>query len=126
MCLFGALLVIVVGSLAGEWLSVQNKLSDANAFLWGHQGYEYVDLGRGWQILLFVGLLIWLFLVVRATRPALKTTGEHRSLLVAFPAFRRRHRTLLRSGPDVGTAHAPHHRGILALVGGASLGGRLL
>ena len=47
-------------------MSVQNKLSDANAFLWGHQGYEYVDLGRGWQILLFVGLLIWLFLVVRA------------------------------------------------------------
>jgi nitric oxide reductase subunit B len=44
-------------------MSVQNKLSDANVLLWGHQGYEYVDLGRGWQILLFVGLLIWLFLV---------------------------------------------------------------
>ena len=67
--LFGALLLIVVGSLAGEWLSVQNKLSDANAFLWGHQGYEYVDLGRVWQILLFVGLLIWFFLVVRAIAP---------------------------------------------------------
>ena len=65
-------------------MSVQNKLSDANAFLWGHQGYEYVDLGRGWQILLFVGLLIWLFLVVRATLPALKVNGEHRSLLYLF------------------------------------------
>ena len=53
--LFGALLAIVVGSLAGRWMSIQNKLSDANSFLWGHQGYEYVDLGRGWQILLFVG-----------------------------------------------------------------------
>ena len=74
----------MVGSLAGEWMSVQNKLSDANAFLWGHQGYEYVDLGRGWQILLFVGLLIWLFLVVRATLPALKVNGEHRSLLYLF------------------------------------------
>ena len=82
--LFGALLLIVVGSLAGEWMSVQNKLSDANAFLWGHQGYEYVDLGRGWQILLFVGLLIWLFLVVRATRPALKVAGEQRNLLYLF------------------------------------------
>ncbi len=76
--------LIVVGSLAGEWMSVQNKLSDANAFLWGHQGYEYVDLGRGWQILLFVGLLIWLFLVVRATRPALKVAGEQRNLLYLF------------------------------------------
>jgi nitric oxide reductase subunit B len=82
--LFGALLVIVAGSLAGEWLSIQNKLSDANSFLWGHQGYEYVDLGRGWQILLFIGLLIWLFLVVRAIRPALKTAGEHRQLVWLF------------------------------------------
>ncbi len=82
--LFGALLVIVVGSMTGEWLSIQNKLSDANSFLWGHQGYEYVDLGRVWQFLLFVGLLIWLFLVVRSVRPALKEGGEHNPLLWLF------------------------------------------
>ncbi len=82
--LFGALLAIVVGSLAGEWMSIQNKLSDANAFLWGHQGYEYVDLGRVWQVLLFVGLLIWLFLVVRSIRPALKKPGEQKPLLWLF------------------------------------------
>ena len=82
--LFGALLVVVAGSLAGEWMSIQNKLSDANSFLWGHQGYEYVDLGRGWQILLFVGLLLWLFLVVRAIRPALKVPGESRQLIWLF------------------------------------------
>ena len=82
--LFGALLVIVAGSMTGEWLSIRNRLSDANSFLWGHQGYEYVDLGRVWQILLFVGLLIWLFLVVRAIRPALKQPGEHKPLLWLF------------------------------------------
>lgn len=82
--LFSALLVIVAGSMAGEWLSVHHKLSASNSFFWGHQGYEYVDLGRAWQILLFVGLLIWLFLVVRAVRPALKTPGEHRPLLWLF------------------------------------------
>ena len=82
--LFGALLVIVAGSLTGEWLSVQNKLSDAASFLWGHQGYEYVDLGRVWQLLLFVGLLIWLTLVVRSIRPALKHAGEQRHLLWLF------------------------------------------
>lgn len=82
--LFGALLVIVAGSLAGEWMSIENKLSDANSFLWGHQGYEYVDLGRGWQILLFIGLLIWLFLVVRAIRPALKTAADQRQLIWLF------------------------------------------
>ncbi|MDE3199124.1 MAG: cbb3-type cytochrome c oxidase subunit I, partial [Acidobacteriota bacterium] len=82
--LFGALLVVVAGSMTGEWLSVHNRLSDRAAFLWGHQGYEYVDLGRAWQILLFAGLLIWLFLVVRAVRPALKTPGEHKPLLWLF------------------------------------------
>jgi nitric oxide reductase subunit B len=82
--LFGALLLIVVGSLAGEWMSIHNKLSGTSAFLWGHQGYEYVDLGRGWQILLFIGLLIWLFLVVRAVRPALKQAGDQRQLLWLF------------------------------------------
>jgi nitric oxide reductase large subunit len=82
--LFGALLLIVVGSMAGEWMSIHNKLAGTSAFLWGHQGYEYVDLGRGWQILLFVGLLIWLFLVVRAVRPALKQAGDQRQLLWLF------------------------------------------
>ncbi|MBZ5578404.1 MAG: nitric-oxide reductase large subunit [Acidobacteriia bacterium] len=82
--LFGALLVVVAGSLAGEWMSIENKLSDAQSFLWGHQGYEYIDLGRAWQILLFVGLLIWLFLVVRSIRPALKNAGEQKPLLWLF------------------------------------------
>ncbi|MFN0171818.1 MAG: nitric-oxide reductase large subunit [Bryobacteraceae bacterium] len=82
--LFLALLIVVAGSLTGEWMSIQNKLSDANAFLWGHQGYEYVDLGRGWQVLLFAGLFIWLFLVVRSIRPALKQPSEQRPLLWLF------------------------------------------
>ena len=35
------------------------------SFYFGHQGYEYVDLGRVWQIALLVGLFLWLFLMVR-------------------------------------------------------------
>ena len=49
--------------MTGELLSVHHRFSDANAFLWGHQGYEYVDLGRVWQTLLFVGLLFWFFIL---------------------------------------------------------------
>ena len=48
---------------------------DAN-FWFGHQGYEYVDLGRFWQILLFGGLLIWLGLVLRALWPILKARSS--------------------------------------------------
>ncbi|QDV52281.1 nitric-oxide reductase large subunit [Gimesia fumaroli] len=79
--LFGALLLVVVGSLAGEWLSINNKMSDTVAFYFGHQGYEYVDLGRVWQIGLMVGLLLWLALMIRVLLPALRQTGQQRHLV---------------------------------------------
>jgi len=79
--LFLALLVVVVGSLTGEWLSIHNKMSDLVSFYFGHQGYEYVDLGRAWQIALFVGLLLWLFLMIRVLRPALRKEGEQKQLV---------------------------------------------
>jgi nitric oxide reductase subunit B len=82
--LFLALLVIVVGSLAGEWLSIFHKLHGSTWFYFGHQGYEYVDLGRVWQIGLFAGLLIWVFLVTRAVWPALREPSEQRPLLGMF------------------------------------------
>ncbi len=82
--LFGALLVIVVGSLAGEWASVQQLLPGDLWFWIGHQGYEYVDMGRVWQLLLLGGLFLWLGLMGRALWPALGRPGEHRSLLVLF------------------------------------------
>ncbi len=82
--LFISLLIIVVGSLFGQWLGVMQKLGFVQNFWFGHQGYEYVDLGRFWQIFLFVGLIIWLLLMGRAIWPALKVKSENRSLLTLF------------------------------------------
>jgi nitric oxide reductase subunit B len=82
--LFIALLVIVVGSLAGEWASVMRKMDLQTSFWFGHQGYEYVDLGRFWQIFLLVGLFLWLGLMLRALWPALKKPGEQKHLLILF------------------------------------------
>ncbi|MBS0263747.1 MAG: cbb3-type cytochrome c oxidase subunit I, partial [Planctomycetes bacterium] len=79
--LFLALLVVVAGSLAGQWLSVHNKLTDDASFYFGHQGYEYVDLGRVWQLALFAGLLLWFGLMVRVLLPALRRTGEQKQLV---------------------------------------------
>ncbi len=71
--LFYSLLLIVVGSFAGEWLGVHGFFDNLTMNFWfGHQGYEYIDLGRFWQIYLFIGLLLWAFLVVRGLWPALK------------------------------------------------------
>ncbi|MDC0747140.1 nitric-oxide reductase large subunit [Polyangium mundeleinium] len=82
--LFVCLLVIVVGSLAGQWFAIQQKLGFEANFWFGHQGYEYVDLGRFWQIFLFVGLCLWLLLVGRAMWPAFKKGGENKNLLALF------------------------------------------
>lgn len=81
--LFVALVLVVVGSLAGEWLGIQQKLG--NLWFWfGSQGYEYVDLGRFWQVLLFGGLVFWLWLMWRALKPALARRDENFPLLTMF------------------------------------------
>ncbi|OPZ86647.1 MAG: Nitric oxide reductase subunit B [bacterium ADurb.Bin425] len=82
--LFSCLVLIVVGSMFGQWLGVQQKLGLTANFWFGHQGYEYVDLGRFWQIFLLVGLFLWLSLMARALWPAFKNPQENRSLLMLF------------------------------------------
>lgn len=77
-----ALVVVVVGALAGSQQAILGRLS--GSFLLGHQGYEYVELGRLWQILLTVGLVGWLVLVVRALRPALAAEKGQLGLLKLF------------------------------------------
>jgi nitric oxide reductase subunit B len=82
--LFGALLVVVFGSLAGEWMAIQQKFTLTQSFWFGHQGYEYLDLGRAWQIALFAGLAIWLGLMLRALWPAIVRRDEARPLVLMF------------------------------------------
>jgi nitric oxide reductase subunit B len=82
--LFGALLIVVLGSMVGQWMSVMHKLPGSLWFWFGHQGYEYVDLGRVWQAALFVGLLLWLFLIGRTAIPALRAKGSAKSLIVLY------------------------------------------
>ncbi len=90
--LFWALVVVQIGSLIGEWLGVRGLIGS----LWpwfGDQGWEYLDLGRAWQILLAAGLLFWVFLLYRAARPALteRVHGEMPRLFLcsatAIPVF---------------------------------------
>jgi nitric oxide reductase subunit B len=82
--LYVCLLIIVAGSMVGQWLGVEQKLGLEANFWFGHQGYEYVDLGRFWQLFLCVGLFLWLFLMTRALLPALKAPTENRHLLSLF------------------------------------------
>lgn len=88
--LLGALAVVVFGSLFGELLGLRDMLGSLWFWL-GHQGSEYLDLGRFWQLLLAAGLIFWLFLLFRALLPAMKQRSELASLLLyaaaAIPIF---------------------------------------
>jgi len=70
--LLGAAVFVAVGSLVGEVLGIKGMLGQLWFWL-GHQGWEYLELGRLWQILLFGGLIFWLVVVYRAMAPALRS-----------------------------------------------------
>jgi nitric oxide reductase subunit B len=79
--LFYALLVVVLGSTITAWLgTLQHRGLDFSFWL-GNQGLEFTSMGRVWQLLLFVGLLFWVFLLGRALWPALKKPSDTRGLI---------------------------------------------
>jgi len=84
--LFVAVLIVALGSLTGEVLGIKGLLG--NAWFWfGHQGWEFLELGRLWQILLFVGLIFWLLVVYRAVGNHLSRHKDEFSALIWFYVF---------------------------------------
>jgi nitric oxide reductase subunit B len=83
--LFWALVLVVVGSFTGNYLAIAHVMP-ANLNFWlGQQGYEYVDLGRIWQIGKFTGIVLWLALMLRGIVPALYKPGD-KNLLALLTA----------------------------------------
>ena len=79
--LFWALIVIVVGSTLTGWLGILQHRGVDFSFWIGNQGLEFTSMGRAWQLLLFVGLLLWAVLLGRALWPALMKPSESRGLI---------------------------------------------
>ncbi len=84
--LFVAVLVVALGSLLGNVLGIKGKLGEMWFWL-GHQGWEFLELGRLWQILLFVGLIFWLVVVYRAVGGHLRAHKDEFSALIWFYVF---------------------------------------
>jgi nitric oxide reductase subunit B len=76
--LLGALAIVVFGSMAGEYIGMRGGFGEAWSWL-GMQGFEYLDLGRFWQVLLTVGMVVWVALLWRGLRGRL--AGESRGNL---------------------------------------------
>jgi nitric oxide reductase subunit B len=73
--LLGALAIVVSGTLIGSYLGIHGVLEDAATNWFGLQGFEYLDLARLWQVLLVVGLVIWVWMLFRVMRSRLR--NEH-------------------------------------------------
>jgi len=90
--LLAALAIVVFGSLAGEGAGIHGLIKQGWSWF-GAQGFEYLDLGRFWQILLTLGLCVWVLMLFLALRGRLRT--EHKGNMpwlflfsaLAIPAF---------------------------------------
>ncbi|MDI3315202.1 MAG: cbb3-type cytochrome c oxidase subunit I [Mycobacterium sp.] len=88
--LLGAVAVVVFGSLISEALSIYGVIPAGTLF---SQQWEYLDLPRLWQILLIIGMFLWIAIIWRGMRARLR--GESKTNLpwmfffagLAIPTF---------------------------------------
>jgi nitric oxide reductase subunit B len=72
--LLGAVALVVFGSLITEALSIYGVVPEGSLF---SQQWEYLDLPRIWQVLLIVGMFLWIAIIWRGMRARLR--GESKS-----------------------------------------------
>ncbi len=91
--LFAAFVAVIGLSMLGEWAGMSDLLG--KWWFWiGDQGWEYLEIGRFWQILLVAGLLTWFALLFWLCRPRRVADPNARQIArmflwaaVAIPVF---------------------------------------
>jgi nitric oxide reductase subunit B len=73
--LFALLVIVVVGMLGGVYLGPTGKLGDQWR-MFGNQGWEFVELGRAFQWVLFIALGLWGVIVLRGVVPFLRSRDK--------------------------------------------------
>ena len=122
-CLFGAVLLVAVGSLVGEVLGIKGCSATGGSGS-GTRAGSISNSARFWQILLFVGLIFWLLIVYRAVGHHLQKSKDELQFTDLVLRLQRhpggglfRLRTVLRQ------RHPPDGGRLLAMVRGPHLGG---
>lgn len=73
--LYCAFALVIFGSLICDWIGLAG-LWPRLSFWLGSQGWEYLEIGRLWQYLLIIGLILWFILVLKNTWPAMKNKSS--------------------------------------------------
>ncbi len=69
--IFWITVVLVAGSFAGILLGPKGIIGK-NWYWLGHQGWEYVEIGKIWQLLLGVVFVVWAITLYRGIKPVMK------------------------------------------------------
>ena len=69
--IFWLTILLVAGSFAGIFLGPKGLIGK-NWYWLGHQGWEYVEIGKLWQVILGAVFIIWAITLYRGVKPAMK------------------------------------------------------
>lgn len=67
--LFLICVVVGLGGVVGIYLGQSGALTGSAAIWFGSQGWEFMELGRFFQILLLAGFALWIFIIYRGVKP---------------------------------------------------------
>jgi nitric oxide reductase subunit B len=71
--LFGMLLFVGVGGAIGIPLGIQGFFGEDESWRWfGHQGWEFLQIGRIYQVVLYASFLLWFTILARGVWPVLR------------------------------------------------------
>lgn len=66
--LFGLCVLVGAGALFGIYFGQMGYLSDEAAYWFGSQGWEFLELGRFWHVLMLVAFVLWIAIIFRGVR----------------------------------------------------------
>ncbi|GIL17395.1 MAG: nitric oxide reductase [Oligoflexia bacterium] len=67
--LFYLCIFVGAGALVGIYLGHKGILTGEIGYWLGSQGWEFMELGRLFQIVLLIGFALWIFIIYRAVKP---------------------------------------------------------
>jgi nitric oxide reductase subunit B len=67
--LFALCVIVGAGALFGIYAGHTGMLSDEMAYWFGSQGWEFLELGRFWHILMLSSFCLWVYIIFRAVKP---------------------------------------------------------
>ncbi|WP_372884396.1 nitric-oxide reductase large subunit [Shimia sp.] len=67
--LFACCFIVGAGSVIGIYAGQTGILTGAAAYWFGSQGWEFLEMGRFFQILLLVGFSLWIVIIYRGVKP---------------------------------------------------------